>query len=176
MAPRDYEMEAAAAAVEGRVPEAIVRALVVHPPGAVDATLGGALRGLFGRKRRKAGLHYRNVLVLTPSTVRLYACDANSHPPVVLEDLGAWPVEQVKVETVAKEKRSYEDTRGSTTARFYSMTLTVPAREEPIELDVPRTDSARETILALEDATASPPSKVTSRRRAKRAREADAGG
>lgn len=167
-------MEAAAAAVEGRVPEEIVRAMIVHPPGAVDGTLGGALRGLFGRKRRQAGLHHRNVLVLTPTTIRLYACDAKSQPPVVLDDLGAWPVNQSRVETVAKEKSSWSDTMGgSTTARFYSMKLTVPGREEPIELDVPRTDSARETIMALEDATGSKPSKVTARRRAKRRREAE---
>ncbi len=162
------------AAVEGRVPEPIVRALVVHPPGAVDSSLPGALRGLFGRKRRQAGLHYRNVLVLTPTTIRLFACDAKSHPPVVREEVGAWPVSGVRVETVAKEKTTSWEVRGSVTARFYSMTLTVPGREEPIELDVPRTDSARETILALEDATGSKPSKITSRRRAKRAREAQA--
>jgi hypothetical protein len=167
-------MEAAVAAVEGRVPDEIVRALIVHPPGAVDATLTGALRGIFGRKKRKAGLHHRNVLVLTKTTVQLFACDAKSHPPVVVDELGGWPVEQVRVATVAKEKTSPGSSAGSITARFYSMTLTVPGGAEPIEVDVPRTDSARETILALEDATGSPPSKITSRRRAKRAREAEA--
>jgi len=169
-------MEAAVDAVEGRVPEEIVRALTVHPPGAVDATLAGALKGILGRSKRKAGLHHRNVLVLTPTSIRLFACDAKSHPPVVLDDLGSWPVEQVRIETEAKEKTSVHSTSGSVTARFYDVALSVPDRDEPIEFSFPRSDSARETILAIEDATGSPPSRVTARRRAKRRRENESGG
>jgi len=172
MAPRDYDMEAAAAAVVDRVPEDITRALIVQPPGALHATMGGALRGLFGRNKRRAGLNQRNVLVLTPTSVRLYACEAHDWPPRATDDLGAWPVDGVRIATVAKEKHSTHSVQGSVTAKFYVITLTVPGTPDPIEVECPRTDSARETILAIEDATGSRPSKVTARRRAKRERDA----
>jgi hypothetical protein len=172
MAPRDYDMEAAVAAVVDRVPEEISRALIVHPPGALHATMGGALRGLFGRNKRKAGLNQRNALVLTPNTIRLFACEAHDWPPRATDDLGVWPVDGVRIATVAKEKHSTHSIQGSVTAKFYAITLTVPGAPEPIEVECPRTDSARTTILAIEDATGSPPSKVTARRRAKRDREA----
>jgi hypothetical protein len=174
MAPRDYEMEDAVAAVIDRVSESITRALLVQPPGALHGTMGGALRGLFGKRRRASGLNQRNVLVLTPTSVQLFACEAHGWPPRAVDDLGAWPVDAVRIATVAKETHSTHSVRGSMTAKYYVITLTVPGAEEPIELECPRTDSARETILAIEDATGSPPSKVTARRRAKRAREGEA--
>jgi hypothetical protein len=134
--------------------------------------MGGALRGLFGRRKRAAGLNQRNVLVLTPTSVRLYACDAQGWPPRATKDLGAWPVAGVRIATEAKEKHSTHSIQGSVTAKFYAITLTVPGSPEPIELECSRSDSARETIHAIEDATGSPASKVTARRRAKRSREA----
>jgi hypothetical protein len=46
MGRRDYEMEAAVAAVEGRVTEPVGRALIVGAPGSQEGTLGGALNSL----------------------------------------------------------------------------------------------------------------------------------
>jgi hypothetical protein len=164
-------MEDAVAAVIDRVSETITRALIVQPPGALHGTIGGALRGLFAKRKRASGLNQRNVLVLTPTSIQLFACEAHDWPPRAVDDLGTWPIEGVGIATVAKETHSTHSVKGSMTAKYYVITLTVPGAVEPIDLECPRTDSARETILALEDATGSPPSKVTARRRAKRARD-----
>src|SRR2546425_13286672 len=81
MGRRDYEMEDAVKAVEGQVAEPIVRALLVGSAGSSEGPLGGALKSLFGRSRRKAGLHSRNALVLTTTSIRVFACDAHGWPP-----------------------------------------------------------------------------------------------
>lgn len=57
------------------------------------------------------------------------------------------------------------------TNRFYDITLTVLATEQPIVVSCPRSDSARTTIQALEDATGSMPSRITARRRKRQQRE-----
>ena len=106
MGRRDYEMEAATKAVEGRVSEPIVRALLVGSAGSSEGTLGGALKSLFGRSRRKAGLHSRNVLVLTTTSIRVFACDAHGWPPRARDEVGAWPVGSVRVSAEAAEKWS----------------------------------------------------------------------
>ena len=173
MGRRDYELEHATQAVEGHVSEPIVRALIVGAPGSQEGTLGGALKSLFGRKRRSGGLKSRNVLVLTPTSIRLFTCDARGWPPEAQDEVGAWPVRDVKVATEAAEKWSAFSATdsGSQTNYFYDISLTVPGAEEPVVVQCPRTDSARATIQALEDATGSKPSKVTARRRKKQQRE-----
>ena len=172
MAPRDYEHEAAAGAVAGRLAEDVVRALLVGPAGSHEATVTGTLRSLFGRGKRASGLAHQNVLVLTSTTVRLFAC-AGTRTPRAEREVGAWPVTNVRVAARAAEKTTVAEHRGgSVTSRYYVLTLTVPGTERPIELECVRSDSARTTIEALEDATGSPPSKVTARRRAKKRREA----
>ena len=60
---------------------------------------------------------------------------------------------------------------GSVTNRFYDITLTPTEAGEPVVVQCPRTDSARTTIQALEDATGSKPSRITARRRKKQQRE-----
>jgi hypothetical protein len=177
MGRRDYEMEAAVQSVEGRVPEPIVRALIVGAPGSQEGTLGGALKSLFGRSRRKSRLRHQNVLVLTPTSIRLFTCQAGrAYPPEVDEEIGAWRVGKVLVSTEpAKKWSAWSATgSGSQTNYFYDISLTVPDAQEPILVQVPRTDSARATIQALEDATGSTPSKVTARRRKKQQREREA--
>lgn len=176
MGRRDYEMEAAVAAVEGRVSEPIVRALIAGAPGSQEGTLGGALKSLFGRKRRSAGLKSRNVLVLTPASIRVFTARGRGWPPEADEEVGAWPVKDVKVATEAAERWSaWSATEsGSQTNRFYDISLTVPDADEPIVVQCPRTDSARTTIQALEDATGSKPSRITARRRKKQQREREA--
>jgi hypothetical protein len=177
MGRRDYEMEAAVQSVEGRVPEPIVRALVVGAPGSQEGTLGGALKSLFGRSRRKSRLRHQNVLVLTPTSINIFTCRGGSaYPPEVDEEIGAWRVGEVRVSTEAAKKWSAWSATGERFADnyFYNISLTVPDAEEPIVLQVPRTDSARATIQALEDATGSKPSKVTTRRRKKQQREREA--
>jgi hypothetical protein len=84
------------------------------------------------------------------------------------------PVKDVKVATEAAKKWSaFSGTdSGSVTNYFYNISLTVPGADEPVVVQCPRTDSARATIQALEDATGSKPSKVTARRRKKQQREA----
>lgn len=176
MGRRDYELEAATAAADGHLSEPVVRALIVGAPGSQEGTLGGALKSLFGRSRRKSGLRHQNVLVLTPTSIRLLTCTGGrAWPPRVDEEVGAWPVNGVKVSAEAAEKWSaFSATHsGSQTNRFYDVTLTVPDAEEPVVVQCPRTDSARATIQALEDATGSPPSKITARRRKKPQREAE---
>ena len=174
MGRRDYEFEHAVAAVDGRVSEPIVRALVVGAPGTAEGTLGGAIKALFGRKRRSGGLKSRNVLVLTPSSIRLFTCGGRGWPPEAEDEVGAWPVREVKVATQNGKKWSAWNSSesGSVTNYFYDISLTVPGAEEPVVVQCPRTDSARATIQALEDATGSPPSKATARRRKKQQREA----
>jgi len=173
---RDYELEAATAAVADHVTDPVVRALVVGAPGSQDGSAGGALRSMFGRTRRVAGLHARNVLVLTSTHVILFACRARGWPPPVDEQVGAWPVGALRIDTVAEEKWSaFSATKsGSTTNRYYTITLTPPDGGAPVVVECPRTDSARETIRAIEDATGSPPSKATARRRRAAARDHDA--
>jgi hypothetical protein len=97
-------------------------------------------------------------------------------PPRIDEEVGAWPVNEVKVATEAAEQWSaFSATEsGSQTNRFYNITLTVPDAEEPVVVQCPRTDSARTTIQALEDATGSKPSRITARRRKKQQREREA--
>jgi hypothetical protein len=175
MGRRDYENEAATAAVDGHLSEPVVRALIVGAPGSQEGTLGGALKSLFGRSRRKSGLRHQNALVLTPSSIRVFTCTGGrAWPPEVDEEVGAWPVTDVKVSAEAAEKWSaFSATEsGSQTNRFYNIALTVPDAEEPVVVQVTRTDSARATIQALEDATGSKPSRITARRRKKQQREA----
>jgi hypothetical protein len=176
MGRRDYEMEDATKAVEGQVTEAIVRALLVGSAGSSEGTLGGALKSLFGSSRRKAGLHSRNALVLTTTSIRLFACDAHGWPPRARDEVGAWPVGSVRVSAEAAEKWSAFNAShsGSQTNRFYNITLTPTAADEPVVVQCPRTDSARTTIQALEDATGSKPSRITARRRKKQQREREA--
>jgi hypothetical protein len=174
MGRRDYEFEAATAAVDGHVSEPVVRALIVGAPGSAEGTLGGALKSLFGRSRRKSGLRHQNVLVLTETSIRLFTCQSGrAWPPEIDEEIGAWPVRDVRVPTEADKKwTAFSATEsGSETNYFYNITLTVPGADDPVVVQVPRTDSARATIQALEDATGSKPSKVTSRRRKKQQRE-----
>jgi hypothetical protein len=99
----------------------------------------------------------------------------NDWPPRVDEEIGAWPVHDVKVAAEAAEKWSAFSAShsGSVTNRFYNITLT-PATGEPIVVSCPRSDSARTTIQALEDATGSKPSRITARRRKKQQREREA--
>jgi hypothetical protein len=164
--------------VEGQVSEPIVRALLVSSTGSSEGTLGGALKSLFGRSRRKAGLHSRNALVLTTTSVRVFACDAHGWPPRARDEVGAWPVGSVRVSAEAAEKWSAFSATdsGSVTNRFYNITLTPRAANDPIVVQCPRTDAARTTIQALEDSTGSKPSRITARRRKKQQRErAEAG-
>jgi hypothetical protein len=178
MGRRDYELEHATAAVDGRVSEPIVRALLVGAPGSAEGTLGGALKSLFGRKRRSGGLKSRNVLVLTPTVIRLFTCDARGWPPKPQNEVGTWPVRDVKVATEAAKKwTAWSATEsGSETNYFYNISFTVSDADEPVVVQCPRTDSARATIQALEDATGSPPSRVTARRRKKQQREHEQAG
>ena len=104
MGRRDYEMEAAVAAVDGRVSEPVVRALIVGAPGSQEGTLGGAIKSLSGRKRRSSGLKSRNVLVLTPTSIRVFTATGRGWPPEADEEVGAWPVKAVKVAAEAAEK------------------------------------------------------------------------
>jgi hypothetical protein len=174
MGRRDYENEHATEAVDGHVSEPVVRALIVGAPGSQEGTLGGVLKSLFGRSRRKSGLRHQNVLVLTDKSIRVFSCTAGrSWPPRVDEEVGAWPIHAVKVATEAAEKWSaFSATEsGSQTNRFYNITLAVPGADEPVVFQCPRTDSARTTIQALEDATGSKPSRITARRRKKQQRE-----
>jgi len=169
VAPRDYEMEWAAEAVAGFVTEPIERALTVGSPGSQAGTPGKALASLFGRSKRASGIAVRNVLVLTPTAVRVFACKARGARPVATHEVVSWPREAVTVEALTGEQWSaFSSTNsGSETNRFYVITLTPRSGGSPVALECPRTDSARATILALEDATGSPPSKITARRRAK---------
>jgi hypothetical protein len=156
MGRRDYELEHATQAVEGHVSEPIVRALIVGAPGSQEGTLGGAIKSLFGRSRRKFGLRHQNVLVLTPTSIRIFTCTGGrAYPPDVDEEVGTWPVRDVKVATEAAKKWSAFSATdsGSVTNYFYNILLTVPGAEEPVVVQCPRTDSARATIQALEDAT-----------------------
>jgi hypothetical protein len=168
-------MEAATAAVEGQLSEPVVRALIVGAPSSAEGTLKGALKSLFGRSRRKSGLRHQNVLVLTPTSIRIFTCTSGrAWPPQIDEEIGAWPVRDVRVATeAAKQWSAFSATEsGSQTNYFYNITLTVPGADEPVVVQCPRTDSARATIQALEDATGSKPSRVTARRRKKQQREA----
>jgi hypothetical protein len=156
MGRRDYEMEPAVAAVEGRVSEPIVRALLVGSAGSSEGTLGGALKSLFGRSTSQGRAASRNALVLTTTSIRVFACEADGWPPRARDEVGAWAVGSVRVSTEAAKKWSAFNAShsGSVTNRFYDITLTPTSADEPIVVQCPRTDSARTTIHALEDATA----------------------
>ena len=89
------------------------------------------------------------------------------------DEAGAWPVGEVRVSAEAAEKWSAFNAShsGSQTNLFYDITLTPTEAREPVVVQCPRTDSARTTIQALEDATGSKPSRITARRRKKQQRE-----
>jgi hypothetical protein len=167
--PRDYEMEAACAAVEGLVSEPVERALVVGSAGSQAGTPGKFVKALFGRAKRDAGLALRNVVVLTPTSVRVFACTAHGARPRATHEVDSWARAAVRIEAVTGEQWSAFNAShsGSVTNRFYVITLTPSDGGTAVVLECPRTDSARATIQALEDATGSPPSKITARRRKK---------
>ena len=175
MGPRDYEMERAAAAVDTRVDEPIERALLVGSPGSESGTPGKTLKAIFGRAKRDAGLGFRNVIVLTPTAVRVFACTARGAQPEATHEVGSWDRDALTVEAVTGEQWSAFNAShsGSETNRFYVLTLLPKDGATPIALECPRTDSARATIQALEDATGSPPSKITSRRRKRQAEDGE---
>lgn len=176
MTPRDYEMETATAAVQGFITEPIERALVVGSPGSQAGTPGKALKSLFGRSKRESGIGVRNVVALTPTSIRVLACTAHGALPVAQREVATWARDAVTVEAVTGEQWSAFNAShsGSVTNEFYVLTLTPRAGGVPVELECPRTDSARATIQALEDATGSPPSKITARRRKKQAESGQA--
>ena len=154
-----------------------MRALIVGSAGSYYGTLGGVFKQFFNRSRRKTGLRSQNVLVLTKDFIRVFTCTGgNDWPPRVDEEIGAWPPASVNVAAEAAEKWSAFSAShsGSVTNRFYNITLTVPTTDEPIVVSCPRSDSARTTIQALEDATGSKPSRITARRRKKQQREREA--
>jgi hypothetical protein len=62
MGRRDYEMEAASAAVEGRVSERVMRALIVGSAGSQEGTLGGVFKQFFNRSRASRGCAPRTSL------------------------------------------------------------------------------------------------------------------
>jgi hypothetical protein len=97
-------------------------------------------------------------------------------PPEADGEVGARPVKDVKVATEAAKKWSaWSSTEsGSETNYFYNISLTVPDAQEAVVVQCPRTDSARATIQALEDATGSKPSRITARRWKKQQREREA--
>ena len=167
MAPRDYELEQATAVVADALDEPVVRALFVGLPGSEEGTLGGAFKTMFGRARRDTGMHARNVLVLTPSSIRLFACRGRGWPPAIDHETASWPVGVVRVAAETAEQWSAFNAShsGSQTNRYYRITLTPSDGGDPVVVECARTDSARATIQALEDATGSPPSKITARRR-----------
>jgi len=164
-------MEDASKAVARLVTEPIERAATVGSPGSQAGTPGKALKSLFGRAKRESGIGVRNVLVLTPTAIRVFACNARGAHAVAEREVAAWPRDAVRIEAVTGEQWSAFNAShsGSVTNRFYVITL-IPIGDGPrIELECPRTDSARATIQAIEDATGSPPSKITARRRTKQA-------
>ena len=157
MGRRDYEMEDATKAVE-RAGLGANRACDAGRFGRQQRrNARRRVKSLFGRSRRKAGLHSRNALVLTTTSIRVFACDAH-----------------VSAEAAEKWSAFNASHSGSQTNRFYNITLTPTVADEPIVLQCPRTDSARTTIQALEDATGSKPSRITARRRKKQQREREA--
>ena len=164
-------MEGASRAVAGLVTEPIERALTVGSPGSQAGTPGKALKSLFGRSKRDSGIGVRNVLVLTPSAIRVFVCSAHGAVPVAQREVVAWARDAVRIEAVTAEQWSAFDAShsGSVTNHYYVITLTPNDDGPPVELECPRTDSARATIQAIEDATGSPPSKITARRRGKHA-------
>lgn len=85
---RDYELEVASESVDGHVSEPVVRALLVGARGSEEGTLGGALKTMFGRSRHEFGLLAQNVLVLTPTSIRLFACAGRKWPPTVRHEAG----------------------------------------------------------------------------------------
>ena len=103
----------------------------------------------------------------------MFTARGRGWPPEADEEVGVWPVKGVKVATEAAEKwTAWSATEsGSQTNLFYNISLTVPDADEPVVVQCPRTDSARTTIQALEDATGSKPSRITARRRKKQQRE-----
>jgi hypothetical protein len=92
---------------------------------------------------RKAGLHSRNALVLTPTSIRVFACDAPGWPPRARDEIGAWPVGTVRVSAEAAKKWSAFSVShsGSQTNRSYDITLTPADAAEPIVVQCTRRGS-----------------------------------
>lgn len=89
--------------------EPIGAALVVHRR---DGSGGGGLKRLFGAKDLGSRLRTNNWLVLTPTHVRLFALGSRSGLDVK-EELGAWPLGQIRIDAGIEERSTWFASTGS---------------------------------------------------------------
>jgi hypothetical protein len=110
---------------------------------------------MFGKRHDHPADHlgFRNVVVLTPTQVLIFA--GNAKPPLVRVKglVGAWPLSDVGVTSKNHTSQAYMN-QGSGTYEtpVIRATLTFAGGDEPLGMDLPRDELAREAVAALEAA------------------------
>jgi hypothetical protein len=96
-----------------------------------------------------------NLIVLTPTQVHIYAGRAKAPWLQVTGKLGAWPVQDVRMEMRAHTASSYAQRQGGTTrTRMKRVTLTFADGTAPLTIDFRSDALGRECTEALEAALA----------------------
>lgn len=122
MIANDYAAEAARR-LGSRCPEPVECALLVHRG---PETGGRGLSRLFGKKTVASSLRTNNLLVLTPSHVRLYALGGRSGL-VPKDELGAWPRTELEITSRTEERHTdFLHTGSSMDQEVHCLHLTGP--------------------------------------------------
>jgi len=95
----------------------------------------------------------RNILALTPTRVVVFA--GRAAPPLVRVRglVGAWPLGEITVQARAHRAQAYMSQGGGTyETRLTRVTLTFAGADQPLGMDFPRDELARELVAALKAA------------------------
>lgn len=149
-------------AVDGYVDEEISAIGYFHREGLSDDGWRkgpDALRRLFAKRDDHPAdrLGFRNVLVLTPTRVLVLA--GNAKPPLVRVKglVGAWPLAEVGLTSRNHTSQTYMSMgSGTYETPVIRATLTFAGGEEPLGMDLPRDELAREVVAAVKAACGGP--------------------
>jgi hypothetical protein len=144
--------------VGGLVDEEIVAIGYFHREGTSDDSWRkgpNALRRMFAKRddHPADSLGFRNVLVLTPTRVLVFS--GNAKPPLVrVKDLvGAWPLSEVGLTSTNHTSQAYmSHGSGTYDTPVVRASLTFAGGEEPLGMDLPRDELAREVVSAIKAA------------------------
>jgi hypothetical protein len=149
-------------AVGDLVDEEIVAIGYFHREGSSDDSWRkgpDALRRMFGKRDEHPADHlgYRNVIVLTASQVLVFSGSAKAPLVRVSELVGAWPVSEVGLESHNHTSQAYmAHGSGTYDTPVIRATLTFTDGDEPLGMDFPRDELAREVIAAVKAACGGP--------------------
>jgi hypothetical protein len=124
-------VQQACATLGSRCPEVIESAVLVHRN---PDTGGGGLKRLFGSKSVASRLNTNNLLVLTPTALRLYGLGSRTGTKVK-DEIAVWPRQGVRIDATLEHRHTHYVSYGtSTEQRVHSLHLTGP--ELDLRVDV----------------------------------------